>query len=194
MNIARAARISLGLAMLLLTGCQAMMYGTASDFDQLHRGMSKADVIKILGAPISIEANADTGQEILIYKRMERVISDWPRLYGVTFREGAMVRYGEWYSPSVPPRTRTGTAMSVETMPGVRFFSGDVSGSAIEVMPGVTQYNFNSVDNYADELATQSERDYARRRALEQEAENRALRERLDRIEKQLRDNADRRP
>lgn len=81
----------------LLSGCQAVIYGTASDFQGVELGMTKSQVIQVLGTPISVSANADTGEEQLIYKRMKHAISEWPRTYEVTLRNGKVVRFGEQY-------------------------------------------------------------------------------------------------
>ena len=59
--------------------------------------MTKQDVIKELGKPVSVSADADKGEESFIYKRMKHAISEWPRTYSVVFREGKVVRYGEQY-------------------------------------------------------------------------------------------------
>jgi hypothetical protein len=81
----------------LLAGCQALIYGTASDFDRVSLGMTKAQVIEVLGAPISTSADADKGEESLVYKRMKHAISEWPRTYSVTLRNSKVVKYGEQY-------------------------------------------------------------------------------------------------
>nr|WP_315227488.1 outer membrane protein assembly factor BamE [uncultured Albidiferax sp.] len=81
----------------LLTGCQAIVYGTASDFEKISLGMSKVQVIQIIGSPVSVSADGDKGEEYLIYKRMKHAISEWPRTYSVTLREGKVVKYGEQY-------------------------------------------------------------------------------------------------
>src|SRR5690349_19610159 len=80
-----------------LAGCQAMIYGTASDFEKLSIGMSKPQVIQTLGAPVSVSADGDKNEEYLIYKRMKHAISEWPRTYVVTLRNGKVVKYGEQY-------------------------------------------------------------------------------------------------
>ena len=82
---------------MLLTGCQAMIYGTASDFEKISLGMSKAQVIQTLGSPVSVSADGDKGEEYLIYKRMKHAISEWPRTYSVTLRDGKVIKYGEQY-------------------------------------------------------------------------------------------------
>jgi outer membrane protein assembly factor BamE (lipoprotein component of BamABCDE complex) len=85
------------IAAIFLTGCQAMVYGTASDFEKISLGMTKEQVIQTLGSPVSISANGDKGEEYLIYKRMKHAISEWPRTYSVTLRGGKVVKYGEQY-------------------------------------------------------------------------------------------------
>jgi hypothetical protein len=80
-----------------LIGCQAMIYGTAADFEKLSLGMTKAQVIGVLGRPVSVSADSDTGEESLAYKRMKHAVSEWPRTYLVTLRNGKVVKYGEQY-------------------------------------------------------------------------------------------------
>jgi len=74
-----------------------MIYGTAADFEKISIGMTKADVIKVLGSPVSVSADGDKGEEYLIYKLMKHAISAWPRTYSVTLRDGKVVKYGEQY-------------------------------------------------------------------------------------------------
>lgn len=85
------------VAIIVLAGCQAMIYGTASDFEKISLGMTKEQVIKALGSPVSVSADGDKGEEYLIYKRMKHAISEWPRTYAVTLRDGKVVKYGEQY-------------------------------------------------------------------------------------------------
>ena len=85
------------IAVLLLSGCQAVVYGTASDFDKVAIGMSKQQVIQTLGSPVSVSADGDKSEEYLIYKRMKHAVSAWPRTYSVTLRGGKVVKYGEQY-------------------------------------------------------------------------------------------------
>lgn len=79
----------------LLAGCQAAIYGAADDLGKLALGMSRTDVVATLGQPVAVAADADRGEETLVYKRMQHPISQWPRTYAVTLREGKVVRYGE---------------------------------------------------------------------------------------------------
>lgn len=83
--------------LILLAGCQAIVYGTASDFEKLSLGMSKSQVIHTLGSPVSVSADADKDEEEFIFKRMKHAISAWPRTYSVTLRNGKVVKYGEQY-------------------------------------------------------------------------------------------------
>jgi len=77
-----------------------MIYGTASSFDELELGMSKKDVIGVLGKPTSVHADADKQETYLIYKKMKHVISEWPRTYQVTLRNNKVIRWGEQYQES----------------------------------------------------------------------------------------------
>jgi len=85
------------LLALSLMGCQTMIYGSATDFNKLSVGMSKADVIKTLGDPVSTSADGDKAEEYLIYKRMKHTVSSWPRTYKVTLRDGKVVKWDEQY-------------------------------------------------------------------------------------------------
>jgi outer membrane protein assembly factor BamE (lipoprotein component of BamABCDE complex) len=85
------------VASFFLVGCQALIYGTASDFEKVSLGMTKAQVLEVLGSPAASHADGDKGEEYLIYKRMKHAISDWPRTYQVTLRGGKVVKYGEQY-------------------------------------------------------------------------------------------------
>lgn len=85
------------LAVATLVGCQAMVYGTASDFERISLGMTKSQVTGVLGSPVSVSADGDKKEEYLIYKRMKHAISEWPRTYSVTLRDGKVVKYGEQY-------------------------------------------------------------------------------------------------
>ena len=85
------------IAFTFLTGCQAIVYGTASDFEKISLGMTKVQVIQALGSPVSVSADGDKSEEYMIYKRMKHAISEWPRTYSVTLRDGKVVKYGEQY-------------------------------------------------------------------------------------------------
>ncbi len=74
-----------------------MIYGTASKFDELQIGMTKEQVIDVMGSPVSVAADGDKHEEYLIYKKMKHTISAWPRTYQVTLRDGKVVKWGEQY-------------------------------------------------------------------------------------------------
>jgi hypothetical protein len=90
--------VAAALTMSTLTGCQSMIYGTASDFDKLSLGMDKPAVIAVLGRPDATAVDGDKHEEYLIYKKMKHAISAWPRPYQVTLREGKVVKWGEQYN------------------------------------------------------------------------------------------------
>jgi hypothetical protein len=90
------AVLGLGL-MVCLTGCQAMIYGTASKFNDLSIGMSKDEVESVLGKPVETLADGTNGEEYLIYKKMKHAISEWPRTYKVTLKYGKVSRWDEQY-------------------------------------------------------------------------------------------------
>ncbi len=90
-------KLLLAFFVVFLAGCQAIIYGTASDFEKVQLGMTKSEVIVAIGSPVSIEADADKGEEVMVYKRMKHAISEWARTYAVVLRNGKVVRYGEQY-------------------------------------------------------------------------------------------------
>ena len=85
------------LATATLSGCH-VIYGTASDFAKISLGMTRAQVVDVLGTPVAVSADADKDEERLVYKRMKHAISEYPRTYEVVLRGGKVVRFGEQYN------------------------------------------------------------------------------------------------
>jgi len=79
----------------LVVGCQAMMYGTASDLNKLSLGMTKEQVIGVMGAPLSTFADSSKREETLVYRRMSHTISWAPSSYRVVLRDGRVVLWEE---------------------------------------------------------------------------------------------------
>ena len=90
-------KLIIAIAAFALAGCQAVVYGTATDFEKLTIGMTKDQVVELLGKPTSTGADGEKSEEYLIYKRMKHAISAWPRTYQVTLRNGKVIKYGEQY-------------------------------------------------------------------------------------------------
>lgn len=82
-------------AFLSLTGCQAMMFGTADDLNKVQIGMTKDQVIAAIGKPNTIAADASKHEESLSYKRMPAVVGWLPAWYDVVLVDGKVARYGE---------------------------------------------------------------------------------------------------
>jgi hypothetical protein len=82
-------------ALAVLSGCQAMMYGTAADLNKLSLGMSKAKVIEAIGQPSTMAADAQKRQEMLTYRRMTSVTGWYPGNYDVLLVDGKVVKFGE---------------------------------------------------------------------------------------------------
>lgn len=80
---------------LTLVGCQALAYGTAADFNNVHLGMTREEVVSKLGQPLSTEANSERHEQRLVYKRMASVTSWGPSYYSVLIRNGKVVEFGE---------------------------------------------------------------------------------------------------
>ena len=98
----RLARLALCIGLFCLAGCQTatpccqiMIYGAASELEKLSVGMSKEQVIEILGHPVSTSADSASGEEYLLYKKMKYAISEWPRTYLVTLQNGKVTKWVE---------------------------------------------------------------------------------------------------
>jgi hypothetical protein len=89
-----AVVLPLLLAGVLLAGCQAAMYGTAEDLNRIKIGMTRSEVIEVLGKPMTTGADATVGEESLTYKRMAYTLGWSPKLYDVVLKDGKVVRYG----------------------------------------------------------------------------------------------------
>jgi hypothetical protein len=88
-------RSAAAIAVVVLAGCQAMMYGTAEDFRKLSLGMSKTEVMRTIGEPASASADERTGEEVLVYRRMPQTVGWVPLNYEVVLKDGRVVRYGQ---------------------------------------------------------------------------------------------------
>lgn len=78
---------------LSLVGCQDAMHGTGEDIAKVTLGMTKPQVINVLGKPSSV--GGDDSVEKLYYRKMGHV-TDWePTSYEVVFKDGKVIRYGE---------------------------------------------------------------------------------------------------
>ncbi len=87
--------------LLSLFGCQAAMYGTGSDLNLIKIGMTKSEVLGILGKPVSIGAEATSNLEKLIYRKMSNV-TDWqPTSYEIVLKEGKVIKFGEVGSATI---------------------------------------------------------------------------------------------
>lgn len=88
-------KISLSILLLSLTACQAVMYGTGRDFDELRIGMTKEQVIEKLGQPVSVGATTEADIENLYYRKMAKAL-DWSTTsYLLVFKKGKLIKYGE---------------------------------------------------------------------------------------------------
>ena len=85
------------ICIIILTGCQAMMYGTVDNFaiQEIKPGMTKSEVVALIGEPDSTGFDNDKNEEILVYKRMRSTVSFFLHNYAVVLRAGKVVRYGE---------------------------------------------------------------------------------------------------
>ena len=84
------------LCVFSLMGCQATMYGTADDLNDLKVGMTKSDVVDLLGEPLSTVMDGDKDEELLLYRRMIHVIAWGPQSYEVLLRNGKVIHWGRY--------------------------------------------------------------------------------------------------
>ena len=78
----------------LLSGCQAVLYGTADDLNSIRLGMSRDEVIKVMGPPATTSANNELREVRLTYSRMARVTGWSPTLYDIVLKDGVVVEFG----------------------------------------------------------------------------------------------------
>ncbi len=94
-------KLAILIALSTLFGCQAAMYGTGSDLNLIKIGMTKSEVLGILGKPVSIGAEATSNLEKLIYRKMSNV-TDWqPTSYEIVLKEGKVIKFGEVGSATI---------------------------------------------------------------------------------------------
>ncbi|SFA84899.1 Short C-terminal domain-containing protein [Collimonas sp. OK607] len=92
-----------------LTGCMAMVFGTADQLNQLSIGMPKSDVLKLLGPPKSVSASGDT--EYMQYSWVKTVIAadaNRPGDYYVAIQSGKVSSFGRKgdFDSTKPPTQR----------------------------------------------------------------------------------------
>jgi len=78
----------------LLSGCQAVVYGTAADLNSIKIGMTRNEVVGFLGEPMTTAADSGIQEERLTYARMARMTGWSPTLYDIILREGRVIRFG----------------------------------------------------------------------------------------------------
>jgi hypothetical protein len=88
-------KFCLAIVFLIVMGCETFKHGRVSDFNKLAVGMSKAQVIDEIGAPLETSGNADLGEEYMYYKKMKHPSAQSPTRYVVTLRNGKVVKWGE---------------------------------------------------------------------------------------------------
>ncbi len=84
------------LCVFSLTGCNAMMHGMADELNDLKVGMTKSDVVDLLGEPATTAMDGDKNEEILVYRRMVHVIAWGPQSYEVLLRDGKVIKWGRY--------------------------------------------------------------------------------------------------
>jgi hypothetical protein len=80
--------LTIGLAALLAAGC----YTQSSQLNKVHLGMSEAEVVKILGQPVSRAENKD-GTTSLYYS-LQEIFGSPPVPYSVMLVNGKVDSYG----------------------------------------------------------------------------------------------------
>ena len=77
----------IGLVSLLAAGC----YTQSSRINTVHLGMSEADVVKVLGQPVSRAQNKDS---TTLYYSLQEIFGSPPVPYSVTLVNGKVDSYG----------------------------------------------------------------------------------------------------
>lgn len=78
------------IASLMTTGCATT---SAKRLNEISVGMTKSEVIQILGNPESVSGNGS--QELFLYTLSNSFTNaEWNSTYAVQFVEGRVVRYG----------------------------------------------------------------------------------------------------
>ena len=82
--------IYLFIMVMLVSGCACMGKPLISRTNELRLGMTKDEVISILGEPVSTQANIEEGE------RLEYWVSEHFMAvpYSVTIKDGKVVKYG----------------------------------------------------------------------------------------------------
>lgn len=93
----KAKILIVGLAALLMAGC----YTPSSEMNQVHLGMGEADVIKVLGQPVSRGESKDGS--LTLYYSLQEIFGSPPQPYSVHLTAGKVDSYGR---DSVENQTR----------------------------------------------------------------------------------------
>jgi len=85
--------------LVILSGCQTKTNDSFAWY-KLKSGMTKSEVISVVGEPDSVNFNDDKSEEILIYKRTQSTFS---MLLPMTYRYEIIMRNNKllWYSEKV---------------------------------------------------------------------------------------------
>lgn len=79
----------------MVTACQSFKHGRVSDLNRLSLGMSRAQVIEVLGDPDLTEADGDRHEEYMFYKKMKHSSYARPTTFVITLRDGKLLKWGE---------------------------------------------------------------------------------------------------
>lgn len=87
----------------LLTGCMAMIFGTADQLDKVTIGMTREDVIKQIGYPKATSSDGDT--QYMQYRWVKTVIAtdaNMPDDYYVALKGGKVISKGDFSTIILP--------------------------------------------------------------------------------------------
>ena len=87
----------IGLSAIIMAGC----YTPSSEMNQVHPGMGEADVIKVLGQPVSRGESKDGS--VTLYYSLQEIFGSQPQPYSVHLTNGKVDSYGR---DSVENQTR----------------------------------------------------------------------------------------
>ncbi len=95
MNIIVRYKLVIIIAAWLVAGCQAAMYGTGADLNKINIGMTKDQVLTVLGKPVNIGGDAVSNTEKYFYRKMGHVTDMFPTSYEIVFKNGKVIKFGE---------------------------------------------------------------------------------------------------
>jgi outer membrane protein assembly factor BamE (lipoprotein component of BamABCDE complex) len=142
----------------LLVGCQAAMYGTGTDLNKINIGMTKDQVLTVLGKPVNIGADAISDTEKYFYRKMGHVTDMFPTSYEVVFKNGKVIKFGEATSAiinvgSANTEVKTDVVDNSNETLHPKKIQSKLNSDAVAVIIGIQNYKRLSKADFASQDA-----------------------------------------